>query len=210
MIPIEILSIRRLTCISPNSAGVAIGPGIFGGIEGVRIEDVTLYNTQSAFKVDTVKGRSGYIMGGLWARRFRIKTSKYIFLMTVADGPIPKYEYVPKDGYVPTPTVNGINFHGIMAENVMTSAKLQGLKGDSIRGICMSNVTISLSKNPDKQQFQCMDVTGMSRHVKPHPCSLLTENNKNVDRLPKFTCGFPGTNIPIESVVLKSCVVHVF
>lgn len=70
--PIEMLLIRRFSCIAPNGAGIAMGSEMSGGIKGVRMEDVTLHNTQSAIKIETAMGRGGYVqMFGLGDSRSR-------------------------------------------------------------------------------------------------------------------------------------------
>ncbi|CAN8278369.1 unnamed protein product [Cochlearia groenlandica] len=71
-IPTQQLSIRRLACISPDSAGIAIGSEMSGGIK-----DVTLINTQSAVRVKTAVGRGGYVKD-IFARRFVMKKMKYV------------------------------------------------------------------------------------------------------------------------------------
>lgn len=199
--PIEMLLIRRFSCIAPNGAGIAMGSEMSGGIKGVRMEEVTLHNTQSAIKIETAMGRGGYVQN-VWARRFTIKTSKYVFLMTGSQ------KLIPRDGNIPKakPVVTNINFRDITGENVTTSAKLEGMKSNPFTGVCMSNVSISLSPNASKQLFHCMDIVGESRSVKPQPCSLLPDKHPGV----RFECTFPTEKIPIENVVLKRCAGHVF
>ncbi|ESQ45651.1 hypothetical protein EUTSA_v10011050mg [Eutrema salsugineum] len=190
--PTKHLSIRRLTCISPKSAGVALGSEMSGGIKDVRIEDVTLINTESAIRVKTAAGRGAYVKD-IFARRFTMKTMKYVFWMNG------NYDSHPDEGYDPKalPEVSNINFRDMTAENVTMSASLDGIEKDPFTGVCISNVTIDLSAKPKKLQWNCTNVAGVTSRVKPEPCSLLPE--KNAD------CMFPSDLIPIESVVLKKC-----
>ncbi|KAJ6402320.1 hypothetical protein OIU84_014417 [Salix udensis] len=51
--PMKQLIIRRITCISPKSAAIALGSEMSGGIEDVRVEDITAINTESAVRVKT-------------------------------------------------------------------------------------------------------------------------------------------------------------
>ncbi|KAG2329585.1 hypothetical protein Bca4012_020863 [Brassica carinata] len=195
--PTQQLSIRRLTCISPKSAGVALGSEMSGGIKDVRIEDVTLINTESSIRIKTAAGRGAYVKD-IYARRFTMKTMKYVFWMSG------NYNQHPDDGYDPKalPEVSNINFSDMTAENVTMSASLDGIDKDPFTGICISNVNISLSAKPKEVQWSCTNVAGVTSRVKPEPCSLLPEKKtegKNVD------CKFPSDLIPIESVVLKKC-----
>ncbi|KAG7564996.1 Pectin lyase fold/virulence factor [Arabidopsis suecica] len=192
--PTQQLSIRRLTCISPDSAGIAIGSEMSGGIKDVRIEDVTLINTQSAIRIKTAVGRGGYVKD-IFARRFIMKTMKYVFWMTGS------YKLHPVGGFDPKalPEISNINYRDMTAENVTISAKLEGIKNDPFTGLCMSNVTIALSPDPKKLQWNCTDVSGVTSRVKPEPCSLLPDKGTTMD------CDFPTDKIPIESVVLNKC-----
>ncbi|CAN1264535.1 Probable polygalacturonase, partial [Linum perenne] len=61
--PTNKLAIRRLTCISPDSALVALGSEMSGGIEDVRMEDLIAINTQAAVRVKTAIGRGGDMVG---------------------------------------------------------------------------------------------------------------------------------------------------
>ncbi|KAH0864564.1 hypothetical protein HID58_081775 [Brassica napus] len=192
-IPTQQLSIRRLTCVSPDSAGIAIGSEMSGGIKDVRIEDVTLINTQSAIRIKTAIGRGGYVKD-IFARRFTMKNMKYVFWITGS------YKLHPI-GFDPNalPEIRNINYRDMTADNVTISAKLEGIKKDPFTGICMSNVTMALSPTTKKLQWNCTDVAGVTSRVKPEPCSLLPSKG------PAMDCHFPTDKIPIESVVLNKC-----
>ncbi|KAK8687422.1 hypothetical protein V6N13_086237 [Hibiscus sabdariffa] len=51
------LVIRRFTCISPDSATIALGSEMSGGIEDVRAENITAINTESGVRIKTAVGR---------------------------------------------------------------------------------------------------------------------------------------------------------
>ena len=55
--PTKQLVIRRLTCISPFSATIALGSEMSGGIENVRAEDITAIHTESGVRIKTAVGR---------------------------------------------------------------------------------------------------------------------------------------------------------
>ncbi|XP_010519488.1 PREDICTED: probable polygalacturonase isoform X2 [Tarenaya hassleriana] len=193
-IPTQQLSIRRLTCISPDSAGVALGSEMSGGIRDVRIEDSTMINTQSGIRIKTAIGRGGYVKD-IFARRIMMKTMKYVFWMSGAYNQHPDEHFDPKA----LPEITNINYRDMMADNVTISARLDGIEKDQFTGICISNVNISLSPNPKKLQWNCTDVAGVTSRVSPPACSLLPEKGSPVD------CKFPTDKIPIESIVMKKC-----
>ncbi|KAF9616154.1 hypothetical protein IFM89_028620 [Coptis chinensis] len=52
-IPTKHVIIRRLTCISPDSALIALGSEMSGGVHDIRIEDTVAINTQSGIRIKT-------------------------------------------------------------------------------------------------------------------------------------------------------------
>uniref|UniRef100_A0A2N9G565 Pectate lyase superfamily protein domain-containing protein n=1 Tax=Fagus sylvatica TaxID=28930 RepID=A0A2N9G565_FAGSY len=191
--PTKQLVIRRLTCISPDSATIALGSEMSGGIQDVRAEDITSIHTQSGIRIKTAIGRGAYVKD-IYARRMIMKTMKYVFWMTGT------YNQHPGTGFDPKafPEITGINYRDVVAENVTYSARLDGIKGDPFTGICMSNVTITLTKKPKELQWNCTNIAGVTSNVTPKPCALLPEK-EGVD------CAFPKDRLPIEDVQLKSC-----
>ena len=60
--PTQHLVIRRLTCISPDSAVIALGSEMSGGIQDVRVEDIIAISTQSTVRIKTAVGRGAYVI----------------------------------------------------------------------------------------------------------------------------------------------------
>ncbi|KAL6982059.1 hypothetical protein U1Q18_023675, partial [Sarracenia purpurea var. burkii] len=50
----------------------------------------------------------------------------------------------------PLPMIQRINYQDIVAENVTIATRLEGIFGDLLIGICISNVTIGDGKEVDK------------------------------------------------------------
>ena len=73
--------IRRLTCISPDSATIALGSEMSGGIRDVRAEDITAIDTQSSVRIKTAVGRGAYVKD-IYVRRMTLKTKKYVIWKT--------------------------------------------------------------------------------------------------------------------------------
>ncbi|KAM4068949.1 hypothetical protein ACB094_12G051800 [Castanea mollissima] len=191
--PTQHLIIRRLTCISPDSATIALGSEMSGGIQDVRAEDITAIDTESGVRIKTAVGRGGYVKD-IYVRRMTLKTMKYVFWMAGNYNQHPDPKYDPKA----IPKIKGINYRDVVAENVTYSAKLDGIQGDPFTGICISNVTITLTEKPKKLQWNCTDIAGVTSNVTPTPCALLPEK-QGVD------CAFPTSRLPIDDVQLKTC-----
>ncbi|KAJ9139845.1 hypothetical protein P3X46_030542 [Hevea brasiliensis] len=191
-IPTQHLVIRRLTCISPQSATIALGSEMSGGIQDVRAEDITAINTESAVRIKTAPGRGGYIKD-IFVRRMTLKTMKYVFWISGA------YNSHPDNGYDPNAlaVINNINYIDVVADNVTITGSLDGYAKDPFTGICIYNATMILSETAKKLQWNCTGIQGVSNKVTPEPCDLLPQ--KATD------CSFPDDKLPIENVHLATC-----
>ncbi|CAN1264534.1 Probable polygalacturonase [Linum perenne] len=191
--PTKQLAIRRVTCISPDSALVALGSEMSGGIEDVRIEDLTAINTQAAIRVKTAIGRGGYIRN-IFVRRITMQGMDKTFWMSG------NYKSHADDKWDPKalPEIRDINIRDVVGQNVNVSGKLDGIQTAPFTGLCISNVTLNLGPDAKKLQWNCTDVSGFTSRVTPKPCAELPDK-------PGLDCPFPEDKLPIDSVVLQSC-----
>ncbi|XP_047954381.1 probable polygalacturonase [Salvia hispanica] len=194
--PTKQLIIRRLTCISPYSAAIALGSEMSGGIEDVRAEDITAINTESGVRIKTAVGRGGYVRD-VYVKGMRLHTMKWVFWMTGNYGSHADSHYDPKA----LPEIKGINYRDVVAENVTMAARLEGISGDPFTGVCMSNVTIGMAKKAKKYPWTCSEIKGVTSRVVPQPCSLLPD--KGQDK--QVMCDFPTDTLPIDDLKLQKC-----
>ncbi|KAL3630638.1 hypothetical protein CASFOL_023622 [Castilleja foliolosa] len=197
--PTKNLSIKRFTCISPDSAVIALGSEMSGGIKNVRAQNIVAINSQSMVRIKTGPGRGAYVKG-VYVRGMDINTMKYIFWMTGS------YGSHPDEGYDPNalPNITNINFRDVVAKNVTMVGNLLGIKGDPFTGICISNVTADMALNGKKKPWNCSDIEGTWDRVKPDPsesCELLKEK--------KGDCAFPTDTLAIDKIVLNTCSVKI-
>ncbi|KAM3682168.1 hypothetical protein ACB098_12G053400 [Castanea mollissima] len=192
-IPTQHLIIRRVTCISPFSALIALGSEMSGGIQDVRAEDITAIDTESAVRVKTALGRGGYVKD-IYVRRMTLKNMKYAFWMAgnYNQHPDPNFDLKA------IPEINGINYRDVVATNVTFAGRLDGITGDPFTGICISNVTITMNLEQNKLPWNCTDIAGVTSKVTPKPCASLPEKQG-------VNCAFPTDRLPIEDVQLKTC-----
>lgn len=194
--PTKQLVIRRLTCISPYSATIALGSEMSGGIEDVRAEDITAIHTESGVRIKTAVGRGGYVKD-IYVKRMTMHTMKWVFWMTGNYGSHADKNYDPNA----LPLIQGINYRDMVADNVTMAARLEGIAGDPFKEICISNVTIGLAPKAKKVPWTCTEIEGMTSGVSPRPCDLLPDQGPE-----KITsCDFPPENIPIDLVQFKTC-----
>ncbi|KAL3653558.1 hypothetical protein CASFOL_003239 [Castilleja foliolosa] len=206
-IPTQNLSITRLTCISPDSAVIALGSEMSGGIQNVRAENIYALNSQSGVRIKTAIGRGGFVKD-IYVKNMNFDTIKYMFWATGAYGSHPDPGFDPKA----LPTIKNINFRDVVAKNVTYVGDLSGIKGDPFTGICISNVTAEVAekkytsvyyefvekkKTKPKLPWNCTDISGVSSRVSPKACELLPE--KKVD------CAYPEDKLAIDKVELRTC-----
>lgn len=194
--PTKQLVIRRLTCISPTSAVIALGSEMSGGIEDVRAEDILAINSESGVRIKTAIGRGGYVKD-IYVRGMTMRTMKWVFWMTGNYGSHADNNYDPNA----LPLIQNINYRDMVAENVTMAARLEGIAGDPFTGICISNVTIGLTQKPKKLQWNCTEVAGISSRVVPPPCDALPDQGPQ--KLP--ACNFPEESLSIDEVEAQVC-----
>ncbi|KMZ64505.1 Exo-polygalacturonase, family GH28 [Zostera marina] len=186
--------IKRLTCISPTSAVIALGSEMSGGIRDVRAQDITAIDSESGVRIKTAVGRGGFVKD-VFVRRMNLHTMKWVFWMTGAYNDHPDENWDKKA----IPVVESINFADIAAVNVTMVGNLAGIKNAPFTGICMSNVTVGVKFKSDKPPWSCTDVQGVSTGVLPAPCPSLES------MVPPQLCPFPDDCLPIEDYQLLEC-----
>ncbi|XP_057798593.1 probable polygalacturonase [Salvia miltiorrhiza] len=200
--PTQRLSIKRFTCISPDSAVIALGSEMSGGIRDVRADEIYALNSQSGVRIKTGIGRGGYVKD-IYVRNMNMNTMKYVFWMNGDYGSHPDPGYDPKA----LPEITNINYRDMVAKNVSIVGALAGIKGDPFTNICISNVTVELAakkmgeEKAKKLPWNCTDVGGVTSRVTPKACDLLPE--KQVD------CAYPTDTLPIDLLQLRKCFVDV-
>lgn len=190
--PSQHIIIRRLTCISPTSAVIALGSEMSGGIQDVRAEDITAINSESGVRIKTAPGRGGFVKD-IFVRRMNLYTMKWVFWMTGNYGQHPDDKYDPNA----MPLVHGISYSDVIAENVTMAGNLLGIERAPFTGICISNVTADMAKSK-KLPWNCSDIYGITSSVSPTPCASLPDQGSNAP-----PCPFPTDELPIDGVELN-------
>eukprot|EP00252_Welwitschia_mirabilis_P000705 TRINITY_DN10678_c0_g1_i1.p1 TRINITY_DN10678_c0_g1~~TRINITY_DN10678_c0_g1_i1.p1 ORF type:complete len:473 (-),score=76.17 TRINITY_DN10678_c0_g1_i1:346-1764(-) len=167
--PSKHIIIRRVVGVSPTSAIIALGSEMSGGIEDVRAEDVHAIDSETGVRIKTSPGRGGYVKD-IHVNGMTMVNMKWAFTMTGSYGSHPDHKYDPKA----IPVVSGISYSNVVATNVTIAGQLHGIAGAPFSGICLNNVTITMSKATSKKSpWTCTDVQGFSNGVTPQPCELL-------------------------------------
>ncbi|PSS24270.1 Polygalacturonase [Actinidia chinensis var. chinensis] len=194
--PTKQLIIRRLTCISPYSATIALGSEMSGGIQDVRAEDIVAVNTESGVRIKTAVGRGGYVKD-IYVRGMALHTMKWAFWMTGNYGSHADTHYDPNA----LPVIQGVNYRDVVAENVSMAGRLEGISGAPFTGICISNVTIGMAKKAKKVPWTCTNIEGITSNVSPPPCGLLPDQGPEKIGM----CDFPQETLAIDTVEFQRC-----
>ncbi|OEL34042.1 putative polygalacturonase [Dichanthelium oligosanthes] len=196
--PSQHIVIRRLTCVSPTSAVIALGSEMSGGIQDVRAEDITAVNSESGVRIKTAVGRGAYVKD-VFVRGMRLDGMKRVFWMT--GNYTTSHSSHPDDKYDPNaiPVVENISYQDVVATGVYKeAARLEGIQGAPFKGICVANVTAELTKSR-KSPWTCADVEGVSANVSPAPCEPLQGSAHD------GACPFPTDTLPIDQVTVQQC-----
>ncbi|KAG8081087.1 hypothetical protein GUJ93_ZPchr0007g5598 [Zizania palustris] len=148
--PSSNISIRNITGVTRNSAGIAFGSEMSGGISEVRAEGLRL-STQCM-------GSESRLPQGVVAIRITGNYGEH-----------------PDDNYDKNalPDISNITIKDVVGLNIGIAGMLQGIKGDAFSNICLSNVSLSSkSTNP----WNCSHVDGYSNSVSPEICEQLRSN----------------------------------
>uniref|UniRef100_A0A0D3GP45 Pectate lyase superfamily protein domain-containing protein n=1 Tax=Oryza barthii TaxID=65489 RepID=A0A0D3GP45_9ORYZ len=163
--PSSNISIRNITGQTRNSAGIAFGSEMSGGISDVRAEGLRFINSVHGIRIKTAPGRGGYV--------------KNIYIADVSMDNVSiairitgNYGEHPDDNYDKNalPVISNITIKNVVGVNIGTAGMLLGIQGDIFSNICLSNVSLS-SKSADP--WNCSLVEGFSNSVAPEICEQL-------------------------------------
>ncbi|OAY70992.1 putative polygalacturonase, partial [Ananas comosus] len=162
------VTVRRLTGSSPFS-GIAIGSEASGGVDGVLVEDVHLFNTGIGIHIKTNVGRGGYIRNVTFANVVMHNVQKGIRIAgDVGDHPD---EYFNRYA---VPTVDGVTIRNVWGQNVQQPGSIEGIKNAPFTRICLSNVKLwGAGGWQSSAPWRCAEVSGAAFGVRPWPCAQL-------------------------------------
>lgn len=150
-----------------QSAGIAIGSEMSGGVSEVRAENLRFFNSSTGIKIKTSPGRGGYVR------------DIYISNVTLANVDIAirfvgHYGEHPDESYDPKalPTIERITVENVVGDNIKYAGLLEGIEGDKFLNICLSNITLNVTS---ESPWNCSYIQGYSDLVYPETCESLEE-----------------------------------
>ncbi|KAK9013661.1 hypothetical protein V6N11_041662 [Hibiscus sabdariffa] len=166
--PSKNIVIRRLIGHNRNGSGIAIGSEMSGGVSEVYAEDIYIFNSSTAFKIKTARGRGGYV------RNIFISnvTLSGVDTAIIFNGSFSQH---PDEFYNPNalPVIERITFKDITGDNIKFAGLLKGIEGDSFRHVCLLNITLNVTT---LSPWNCSNIQGYSALVSPETCEPLKES----------------------------------
>ncbi|OMO64135.1 Glycoside hydrolase, family 28 [Corchorus capsularis] len=143
--PSRNISIRGLTGHNRNGSGIAFGSEMSGGVSEIHAENIYFFNTSTAIKFKTARGRGGYV------RNIHISN------VTLSDVDIAirfegNFSQHPDEFYDPNalPVIERITFKDVIGDNIKVAGLLKGIEGDSFLGILI--LVVSQRNSPSPRQ----------------------------------------------------------
>lgn len=173
--PSSNIIIRRVSGTTPTCSGIGIGSEMSGGIEGVVVENLNVYNASAGVRVKTDMGRGGYITN-ITISNLTLENVKIPIKFTANSNDHPDSNWDPNA----LPRIKGIIIRDVVGKDIHNAPSFKGLHKTPFVDICLSN--IKLEGIPQgRTAWHCEFVEGFSANVSPSPCSnFQTQDQTNV------------------------------
>ena len=139
-----------------------------GGVSDVYAENLYFFDSSTAIKIKTARGRGGYVR------------NIYISNVTLASVETAikfngNFSQHPDEFYDPNalPVIERITVKDVIGDNIKVAGLLKGIEGDSFHGVCLLNITLNVTS---ESPWNCSYIQGYSVLVSPETCEPLKES----------------------------------
>ncbi|XP_072965018.1 probable polygalacturonase [Typha angustifolia] len=164
--------IRRVSGTTPTCSGIGFGSEMSGGISNVLVEGLHVWNSASAVRLKTDRGRGGYITN-ITITNVTIDKVKIPIRFSRGSNDHPDMSYDPKA----LPRISGVHISNVVGVYVDRAPALEGIKGAVYEKICIRNITFRGLSHQAK--WHCEFVAGEAFDVFPVPCQQLRSNGSS-------------------------------
>ncbi|KAL4034804.1 putative polygalacturonase [Cucumis melo var. makuwa] len=190
--PSKNIRIRNVVLQSMVSAGISIGSEMSGGVLGITVENVVVWNSRRGVRIKTAPGRGGYVQD---------ITYRNLTLDTVRVGIVIKTDYNehPDEGYDPKalPVLKDISFTSIHGQGVRVPVRMHGSEDIPVRNVTFRDMSVGITYKK-KHIFQCAFVHGrVIGTIFPAPCDNLDRYDEQ-ERLIKRSASQNATDIDYD------------
>ncbi|KQJ94795.1 hypothetical protein BRADI_3g13260v3 [Brachypodium distachyon] len=168
--------IQRVSGTTPTCSGVGIGSEMSGGVSGVLIRDLHVWNSASAVRIKTDVGRGGFVtnvtVANVTMERVKVPIR---FSRGSDDHSDDKYDRTA------LPTISDVRIVDIVGVDVQRAPILEAVHGAVYEGICFRNVSLRLREEVRRRHagWQCESVYGEAHGVFPEACEELRHNGSS-------------------------------
>ncbi|XP_020088305.1 probable polygalacturonase [Ananas comosus] len=164
--------IQRISGTTPTCSGVGFGSEMSGGISNILVNDLRVWNSASAVRFKTDKGRGGYVTN-VTITNVAMENVKIPVRFSRGSNDHPDENYDPNA----LPRISNLYVGNVVGSNIARSPVLEGIKGTIYEGLCFRNV--SFEGVNMKKKWQCEFVRGEAYDVSPMPCEQLLSNGSS-------------------------------
>ena len=163
-----------------------------GGVSGVTVENVVVWNSRRGVRIKTAPGRGGYVQDISYHN---------LTLDVVRVGIVIKTDYNehPDEGYDPkaVPVLKDISFTSIHGQGVRVPVRMHGSEEIPVRNVTFRDMSVGITYKK-KHIFQCAFVYGrVIGTIFPAPCDNLDRYDEQ-ERLVKRSAAQNATDIDYD------------
>jgi polygalacturonase len=174
-VPCTNVTVRRVRG-DTQSACLAIGSEMSGGVANVVVSDITCDAAGQAINIKSALGRGGYIRNVSVSGVVLTGVGYVGTALAATDNYADQYPPAPIDPHL-IPIIDGITITNVTAAgppgSVGRAGDFQGLgttpAAGQITGVALTDIALG----PVKGGWTCANVTGTSSNVSPQPCAAL-------------------------------------
>ncbi|KAF3341015.1 putative polygalacturonase [Carex littledalei] len=168
--PSSNITIQRVTGTTPTCSGIGIGSEMSGGVSNILIRDIYVYNSSSALRLKSDRGRGGYITNVTMTNITMLHVKIPVRFSRGANDH-PDQNFDPKA----LPRVSNVYISNLVGEGISRAPVLEGIEGTVYEDICIRNVSFRGVKM--KEKWTCQFVKGEVFDALPSPCDELLSRN---------------------------------
>ncbi|KAJ4786648.1 Pectin lyase-like superfamily protein [Rhynchospora pubera] len=173
--PTYFVYITNVLLEASSGSAISLGSEMSGGISDVTVDQTRIRNSSTGISFKTAPGRGGFI-DNVIISGIEMENVYTAIEFTGQCKEHPAGEYDPSN----LPVIDRISLKDIVANNVSQAGVFYGIEGDPFTGICLSNITVSIQRDPSVSScWICSNVSGFSESVVPDPCTELQNPSLN-------------------------------
>lgn len=168
--PSENITVQRVIGTTPTCSGIGVGSEMSGGVSNILIRDIHVYNSSSALRLKSDRGRGGYITN-ITVTNITMQHVKIPIRFSRGANDHPDKNFDSKE----LPRISNVYISNVVGAGISRAPVLEGIEGTVYEDICIRNVSFRGVKM--KETWTCEFVKGEAYDAFPWPCDELLRRN---------------------------------